>query len=159
MLWRPVAVMCRLYRGGHIIPRRERPRRSTRAQRRDPFTLLVALDAQGSARGRLYLDDGSSYAFLSGEYIDAEITFAGGVLSYKPLHVGSQLTLSFERVVILGWPFQAPNAMYTARNTATGAEVEVMRDVFGGGTEATALVVRNPQTLVSEQWALSISEM
>jgi hypothetical protein len=41
------------YRGGHIIPRRERPRRSTEAQSRDPYTLVVALDARDAAAGAL----------------------------------------------------------------------------------------------------------
>lgn len=32
------------YRGGHIVPRRERVRRSTASMKLDPFTLVVALD-------------------------------------------------------------------------------------------------------------------
>lgn len=38
-------------RGGSIIPRRERPRRSSAAMVNDPYTLVVALDAQGRAEG------------------------------------------------------------------------------------------------------------
>jgi alpha 1,3-glucosidase len=35
----------------------------------DPFTLRVALNKKGSARGELYLDDGESYLYRSGQLI------------------------------------------------------------------------------------------
>jgi alpha 1,3-glucosidase len=35
----------------------------------DPFTLRVALDEKGSARGELYLDDGESFLYRSGQLI------------------------------------------------------------------------------------------
>ena len=38
-------------------------------QARDPFTLVVALDADGKATGDLFLDDGSSFAFKRGQYV------------------------------------------------------------------------------------------
>jgi alpha 1,3-glucosidase len=39
---------------------------------RDPFTLIVALDDKGRARGDLYVDDGRSFAFLRGQYAHLE---------------------------------------------------------------------------------------
>jgi len=56
-------------RGGSIIPTRERSRRSSTLMKQDPFTLKVALDNDGNARGELYLDDGESYAHERGELI------------------------------------------------------------------------------------------
>jgi alpha 1,3-glucosidase len=35
----------------------------------DPFTLVVALDANGKAVGDLYIDDGRSFAFTKGQYL------------------------------------------------------------------------------------------
>lgn len=46
-------------RGGSILPLQE-PRLTTAEVRNTPFSLLVALDAHGEARGDLYLDDGES---------------------------------------------------------------------------------------------------
>lgn len=142
------------------MARRERPRRCTKSQSKDPFTLVVALDAAGlAARGRLYLDDGRTYAFLNGSYIEADITFEGGnTLKYVPRHSGLQLGLAFERVVVLGYRFKAPTAVYSARVAETGAEVEVTRETFGGSTERTALVYRKPLTPVRKAWTLVLHE-
>lgn len=142
------------------MARRERPRRCTKSQARDPFTLVVSLDAAGqAARGSLYLDDGRTYAFLSGGYIEADIMFEGGnTLKYVPRRAGLQLGLTFERVVVLGYRFKAPTAVYDARVVETGAMVEVTRETFGGSTEKTALVVRNPATPVRKAWTLVLHE-
>ncbi|KAK2464423.1 hypothetical protein APHAL10511_003571 [Amanita phalloides] len=56
-------------RGGSIVPTRERPRRASSLMKYDPFTLRVALDKNGNARGELYLDDGVSYNYQQGEFV------------------------------------------------------------------------------------------
>jgi len=50
-------------KGGSIIVRRDRERRSTAAMAEDPVTIVVALDSEGKASGDLYMDDGRSFAF------------------------------------------------------------------------------------------------
>ena len=52
-----------LMQGGHIIPRRDRPRRSSGLMTYDPFTLLVVLDRVGHAQGTVYLDDGQTFDY------------------------------------------------------------------------------------------------
>jgi alpha-glucosidase len=49
-----------LVEGGSIIPARIKGAMTTRALRDNDFELLIAPDAQGKARGSLYLDDGES---------------------------------------------------------------------------------------------------
>lgn len=46
-------------RGGSIIPL-QKPGLTTRESRQNPWSVVVALDAQGKAHGELYLDDGES---------------------------------------------------------------------------------------------------
>ncbi|KAM0791314.1 hypothetical protein ACM66B_005786 [Microbotryomycetes sp. NB124-2] len=59
-----------LHRGGSILPRRDLVRRSSILAWRDPITLVVAIDSTGrSASGSLYLDDGESYAYESGQFV------------------------------------------------------------------------------------------
>ena len=65
------------YRGGHIISRRERPRRSSKTQSHDPLTLIVALDKELKATGDLYVDDGRSFAFQKGQYAHRDFVFDG----------------------------------------------------------------------------------
>lgn len=56
-------------RGGSIIPRKLRLRRSARLMKTDPYTLYIALDGSGKAKGNLYMDDEETFAHeRSGEY-------------------------------------------------------------------------------------------
>lgn len=47
-------------RGGHILPTQE-PAYTTTESRQNPWGLIVALDKDGKAEGKLYSDDGESY--------------------------------------------------------------------------------------------------
>ena len=48
-------------KGGTIIPTLQRVRRSTKIMMNDPYTLIVALDENGAAKGYLYMYDGQSF--------------------------------------------------------------------------------------------------
>ena len=52
-----------LIRGGSILATKERPRRASTAMKLDPYTIRVALDKSGNAKGELYIDDGDSYDY------------------------------------------------------------------------------------------------
>ncbi|EGW32344.1 Glucoamylase 1 precursor [Spathaspora passalidarum NRRL Y-27907] len=56
-------------RGGHILPTQE-PGYTTTESRKNPFGLLVALDKDGKAAGKLYLDDGESLNVTESLYVD-----------------------------------------------------------------------------------------
>lgn len=75
-----------LIRGGSILPTRERPRRSSPLMKQDPFTLRIALDKFGQARGELYLDDGESYSHQAGNFVWREFTAAK---KGKAVHISS----------------------------------------------------------------------
>ena len=47
-------------RGGYIVPMQE-PGLTTTASRKNPYSLLVALDKLGGAMGYVYLDDGETF--------------------------------------------------------------------------------------------------
>ncbi|KAH8909071.1 glycoside hydrolase family 31 protein [Coniochaeta sp. PMI_546] len=68
-----------LMRGGHIFPRRDKPRRSSALMKWDDYTLVVTLGKDGkSAEGELYADDGDSFDFEEGQYIHRKFILAGG---------------------------------------------------------------------------------
>ena len=50
-------------RGGSIISRKLRLRRSSEVMKTDPYTLFIALDAVGGATGDLYMDDEVTFNF------------------------------------------------------------------------------------------------
>jgi len=59
----PLSKVPVFYRGGSIVPTRQRQRRSTTQQVNDPYTLFVAPDSDGNAEGTLYIDDGKSFDY------------------------------------------------------------------------------------------------
>ena len=77
----PLDTIPLLMRGGHIIPRRDRPRRSAGLMKFDDYTLVVSVSKEGAAEGELYVDDGDSFEYEQGQYIHRKFTLQHGVLS------------------------------------------------------------------------------
>ena len=69
-----------LLRGGSILPKQERVRRSTKAMTRDPYTLVVACDVSGAANGTLFLDDGETFRYKAGNYLYSTLELNEGTL-------------------------------------------------------------------------------
>lgn len=70
-----------LMRGGHIIPRRDIPRRSSAMMRFDDYTLVVTASKSGLAEGELYVDDGDSFEHEQGQYIHRKFSMSGNTLT------------------------------------------------------------------------------
>lgn len=101
-----------MQRGGSIVPKQERRRRSTQAMSRDPYTLVIALNSERKAEGELYLDDGRSYDYKNGASTLRKFAFNGERLTAMTIVGSSQSfeeqTALVERVVILGYGKKAP---------------------------------------------------
>jgi alpha 1,3-glucosidase len=67
-------------RGGKIVPIYSRYALSTKEILTTPITLHIALDENGHAEGDLYLDDGETHAFLTGQYLQKRFEFSNGAL-------------------------------------------------------------------------------
>ncbi|KXZ56930.1 hypothetical protein GPECTOR_1g839 [Gonium pectorale] len=150
------------YRGGHIVPRRERPRRSTAAQASDPYTLVVALDDKSEASGSLYVDDGHSFAFQRGLYLHRSFSFSNLKLT-SSVHVepgvpDGTLTVptTIERVVFLGLPpsRRGYKALIGGKRSEP-LEAGPLSMVAAPGSEH-ALVLRKPDLPVSHDWVIEI---
>lgn len=106
-------------RGGTIVPKQERRRRSTSAMGQDAYTLVVALNEKREAEGELYLDDGRTYNFESGRYSLRRFSYSGNELVVKEVskHEGTrsgpvdEQNAVVERVVILGFGGSAPKVV------------------------------------------------
>ncbi|OQR69905.1 neutral alpha-glucosidase AB-like [Tropilaelaps mercedesae] len=92
-------------RGGSILFTKERIRRCSALQAKDPYTITVALDKDSTfANGTVYIDDELSFDYRSGGLIYAIAEYNNGVLSYQLLKgPGNFKTPAWvERIVIVG---------------------------------------------------------
>jgi alpha 1,3-glucosidase len=161
-------------RGGSIVPRKLRLRRSAKLMRHDPYTLVVAPGAGGGAEGLLYLDDEETLAHeVAGRFALRQLRFAGGVLSCsaaEPLlgpsvraaSVGTgtpQVTLAsdfasistVERLLLAGQT-RAPTGA-TLRYTVGGESVTAqLPTTYDRGV----VTVKKPDVLVTQDWTITL---
>ncbi|XP_049691589.1 neutral alpha-glucosidase AB isoform X1 [Accipiter gentilis] len=137
-------------RGGTVVPRQERVRRSTECMRGDPFTLYVALSPQGTAEGDLFLDDGQSFDYeTKARYLHRQFTFAGNTLTASSADPrGSFDTPAWlERVVILGTGKPATVILHPADGSETRLD-------FHHEAETSVLTLRKPGVRIGDDWAI-----
>jgi alpha-glucosidase len=92
-------------RGGSILPLRANSANTTKALRQEDFVILVAPDANGKAKGRLYLDDGESieqeaiseieFSYENGKFVSSG-SFAYAGASGESVTVGKVIVLGSE---------------------------------------------------------------
>ncbi|NWY93494.1 GANAB glucosidase, partial [Loxia curvirostra] len=139
-------------RGGTVIPRQDRPRRSTEAMRGDPFTLYVALSPQGTAQGDLYLDDGVSFDYATkNAFLHRHFSFANGTLTSSSADPSGSMSSPawLERVVILGVG-RPESALLT---THEGAQTPLQ---FQHDPERSVLTLRRPGVPIGADWSISL---
>lgn len=91
-------------RGGSIIAKKERVRRSSAMMKDDPHTIYVFPDrVDGVAEGRLYIDDGTSYEYLDGQFIDVTFTLTDGAFTWQHAQKAPEgLVLWVDRIIVIG---------------------------------------------------------
>jgi alpha-glucosidase len=121
-------------RGGSIIPHRVNSANTTTALRKEDFYILVAPAADGSATGRLYLDEGErieqpgtseiEFSFENGQFS------ASGSFGYDGSGNGESVTVA--RVVVLGQENEGADGVFDAeRKSVTVEGPWVMGGEFG----------------------------
>ncbi|ORY06296.1 hypothetical protein K493DRAFT_252011 [Basidiobolus meristosporus CBS 931.73] len=150
-------------RGGAIIPKRERIRRSSSLMKWDPFTLVIALDEENSAQGELYLDDGESYDYQSGAYVHRKFTFTNGVLESLDVaknrskdaehFIESIKTIRIERLVILGLAKVPKSATLVSSEQNKSLQI----DCEQRGTNNNVCTVKDPGSRVGEDWKIELA--
>ncbi|VDP78408.1 unnamed protein product [Echinostoma caproni] len=173
------------YRGGWIIPRRERVRRSSWKMRDDPFTLYVCLDPTLSeAHGFLYLDDYHSISRETARFFriiyhansDPVVKGpAGGHLRFERIPVPGTTVLpdrdpatsspvpQIERIVFVGLSHEIERVTVIERS-GTRRSVEFTQDPdsqsadqrYFGSLRFGVLVVRQPLVNVADDWELHL---
>ena len=139
------------YRGGSIVPRKERVRRSSQMMAYDPFTLVVALDQEGSAQGELFVDDGVSFDFeKKNKFFLSQLKFQKGVLSATHENKGFDLGWSVERVIVAGLK-KSPSKVVAVEDGVT----RQLAFEFAKGTNV--LTIKKPVSRITSDWKVIIN--
>ncbi|ANB15348.1 glucan 1,3-alpha-glucosidase ROT2 [Sugiyamaella lignohabitans] len=148
-----------LLRGGHIHARRERPRRSATLMKNDPYTIVIALDKNGDAEGKLYLDDGESYDYQKGEFVlqtikysSKERTITGQPTAESSSKLYPFSSLPIEKIVIIHSSEAAPvvaDSLVTINEGSKSWTAEVQQS-----DSVSVTTIRNPRMSVGGHWSV-----
>ncbi len=154
----PIDVIPVFQRGGSIITRKLRLRRSTQAMKRDPYTLYVALSSGEAATGRLYMDDEESFGYqkrfeyanatLTADFATAsahlknEVTVGSGWADHVESLAGGRLV---ERVIVMGLS-RAPTSVKRNEDDL----------VFHYSPTTKVLVIRKPDVSMLKDWTIKL---
>lgn len=148
-------------RGGSIIPRKLRLRRSSQLMVNDPYTLYIALDDNLKAEGVLYMDDETTFEHeKSGDYAIAKFTSDWGDASIALQSVvqmgGEDAVIAknkesrmIERIVVMGLDKEPAGI-----EVSTGGVLEFQYDV-----SSKILVIRKPGISALDDWTLNIRRL
>lgn len=89
-----------LLKGGHVIFTRSRYRRSAKLMRRDPYQVVIAIDADGIANGSLYVDDGESFDYKDGKSLSVSIEARNNEISGVSVVADEEYSRQCERLHI-----------------------------------------------------------
>ncbi|KAK1787822.1 hypothetical protein P4O66_016318, partial [Electrophorus voltai] len=146
-------------RGGSIISRKGRVRRSSTCMENDPYTLYVALSPEvnllqgtppGTAEGELYIDDFHTFNYhKEKQFICRRLHFSDNALTSSNLAPDSKFTTAawIEKVFILGAPRPASVSLTTADGKESAVEFEF-------DSAASVLILRKPGVNAGADWTV-----
>jgi len=146
--------------------------------KQDPFTLTVALDKSGIAKGDLYLDDGVTYGHEKGEVVwrgfqavksgrkglkitsidlmleKADVAVDGVALSgaYQETNAFAQSVsdVKVERIVVLGLDSKPKKVK------VDGVEKDDWVYEPAAGSRGAVLTIKNPSVKIVKSWEVSV---
>jgi mannosyl-oligosaccharide alpha-1,3-glucosidase len=157
-----------LMQGGNIIPRKDRPRKSSGLMRWDPYTLVVVVGKGGKAEGSLYADDGETFDYQKGAYIHRHFIFEEQSLKSENLGTTGPKTAEYlktmanvrvERVVVVNPPkswAEKSSVLVKEEGSKSGSTASLSYHVEEGDKAAWA-VVRNPGVTIGKDWKIDFS--
>lgn len=140
-------------RGGSIISRKLRLRRSSRLMYSDPYTLYIALDRTGIAEGDLYMDDEHSFDHMKINYfgqakfsIDIKESIQNIVTNAESIWVRNDAeNRMIERIIVMGCE-KSPKSLLLS---------DTYLD-FNYDASLRTLIVRKPNISALSDWKVEI---
>jgi len=148
----PLEKIAVLQRGGSVIPRKMRVRRSSSLMIHDPYTLFVALDHKNESSGDLYMDDGRSYEYQSGSFNQIQFSFKNSILESRLLTPKDAWPTKswLERVVVMGT--DEPKLVTIQSD---GGEKTILGFEYEAGTRT--VTIRKPAVNMASNWLIELS--
>lgn len=159
-----------LMQGGHVIPRKERPRKSSGLMRWDPYTLVVVMNNAGSAEGTLYVDDGESFDYEQGAFIHRKFSFDPSKATLVSEDIGTtgkktqeylktMAIVRVEKVVVIGAPssWSETIEVLVVEDGAKEAKKVALSWHGADGMKAAWAVVRDPGVAIGGDWKIDFS--
>lgn len=117
----------------------------------DPYTLIVCVNTNKSASGHLYIDDGKSYGYLTGQYIYARLDFVDGVLNstFVDPSASYATTTVVEQIVIVGLDWTPTKATIEKGSVAGSVEVQANGKSF--------ILTKSLNVKMAEEWSIRFS--
>ncbi|VDM30233.1 unnamed protein product [Hydatigera taeniaeformis] len=158
------------YRGGYIIPKKARPRRSSAMMLHDPYTIFVALDQStdwANATGHLYMDDFHSEdrdqsRLYRMDYFRENRSY---VFKFALLQGQNDADTPYiERIVLMGAQMTKPNRVYMTTTSEQGHKRDVeffysppeANSSTMDGSRSALLVIRKPEVRAMAGWRLVV---
>ena len=149
--------------GGHVIFRKERYRRSSKLMFNDPYTVIVAPSLGGNgASGKLYVDDGESFKYRAGEFLETEVSLEGSSIRNNIVHsplLADNATIErvlgntlIEKIIILidGNGLQVGD---TVTIEVSGSTQTIPVEF---NEEKTVATIRNPNIRINDSWEVKL---
>ncbi|CAL9736874.1 glucosidase 2 subunit alpha [Monosporozyma servazzii] len=142
--------------GGHIVTEKVRYRRSSHLMARDPYTFIIAPDFNDEAQGSLYVDDGKSFEYENGQYLETSFKLSNGIISNKPSH----LPITNDISDIVGNALVETIIIPTSESNHINVKelVKVKQGLkewnISVEHEANTIVIKNPLVHVDKEWTI-----
>lgn len=146
----PIHALPAYIEGGHIITKKEQYRRSSKLMQYDPYTLVIAPNVEGKATGRLYIDDGETFSYKEGQYLDIEMEYTRQALTGKVINKFESSdfnTVTIDKVIIAKYPGEQFGDSCTLQSNGAERDIKIVHDVHSH-------VVKNLGIKVGEDWKI-----
>ncbi|VDO11949.1 unnamed protein product [Rodentolepis nana] len=144
------------YRGGYIVARKGRPRRSSAMMIYDPYTIVIALDDadKPTATGYLYMDDYHSTDLSTARLY--RMQYASSTFKFTRIEgTNNPDTPLIERIVIMSPKMTKPSRVYAFTPDGMKRDIE-FSFTNSNGSRSALLVLRKPLVKAEDGWELHI---
>lgn len=153
----PIGKIPVFQRGGTIVPRKMRLRRSASLMVHDPYTLVVALDNSQQASGTLYMDDEKTFDYQKkGLFRLQQFKWSNNVLSAAASATSSPANNEYsprntlERVIVVG--------LNTPPKSVSVTDGQGSRDImFEYDAQTSKIILRKPDVQMASEWSIKLN--